>query len=49
VVEGNVHYQLIEMVKGSQVNGNLVYSASSGAAKKTADEPAAVKIAQANS
>jgi len=24
-VEGNVHYQLIEMVKGSQVNGNLVY------------------------
>ena len=26
VVNGNVHYQLIEMVKGSQVNGNLVYS-----------------------
>ncbi|WP_347332196.1 bactofilin family protein [Marinimicrobium locisalis] len=26
VVEGNVHYQLIEMVKGSQVNGSLVYS-----------------------
>jgi len=25
VVEGNVHYQLIEMVKGSQVNGSLVY------------------------
>lgn len=24
-VEGNVHYHLIEMVKGSQVNGNLVY------------------------
>ncbi len=26
VVEGNVHYHLIEMVKGAQVNGNLVYS-----------------------
>lgn len=25
VVEGNVHYQLIEMVKGAQVNGNLLY------------------------
>ncbi len=24
VVEGNVHYQLIEMVKGAQVNGSLV-------------------------
>lgn len=26
VVEGNVHYQLIEMVKGAQVNGSLVFS-----------------------
>jgi cytoskeletal protein CcmA (bactofilin family) len=25
-VEGNVHYKLIEMVKGAQVNGSLVYS-----------------------
>jgi len=25
LVEGNVTYQLIEMVKGAQVNGNLVY------------------------
>jgi len=25
VVEGNVHYSLIEMVKGAQVNGSLVY------------------------
>lgn len=24
-VTGNVHYKLIEMVKGAQVNGNLVY------------------------
>ncbi|UTF59398.1 polymer-forming cytoskeletal protein [Gilvimarinus sp. DA14] len=28
VVEGNVHYNLIEMVKGAQVNGALVYGAS---------------------
>ncbi|WP_317933387.1 polymer-forming cytoskeletal protein [Halioxenophilus sp. WMMB6] len=26
VVDGNVHYNLIEMVKGAQVNGNLVFS-----------------------
>lgn len=25
-VTGNVHYALIEMVKGAQVNGNLVYN-----------------------
>lgn len=33
LVAGNVHYNLIEMVKGSQVNGSLVYA---GAAKKVA-------------
>ena len=32
-VEGNVHYNLIEMVKGAQVNGSLVYA---GAVKKVA-------------
>jgi cytoskeletal protein CcmA (bactofilin family) len=32
-IEGNVHYSLIEMVKGSQVNGSLVYA---GAEKKIA-------------
>ena len=32
-VEGNVHYSLIEMVKGAQVNGNLVYA---GSVKKVA-------------
>ena len=31
-VEGNVHYNLIEMVKGSQVNGSLMYA---GSQKKT--------------
>jgi cytoskeletal protein CcmA (bactofilin family) len=32
-VEGNVHYNLIEMVKGAQLNGSLVYA---GAVKKVA-------------
>src|SRR5690554_131291 len=45
VVEGNVHYQLIEMVKGSQVNGNLVYGEPSHEAKAS-DEPAADKGAK---
>lgn len=35
VVEGNVHYQLIEMVKGAQVNGSLVYGEPAGNAKAT--------------
>jgi cytoskeletal protein CcmA (bactofilin family) len=36
IVEGSIHYQLIEMVKGSQVNGNLIFSG-------TAESPASVK------
>ena len=40
VVEGNVHYQLIEMVKGAQVNGSLVYSGSS-ATQKGGESPKA--------
>jgi len=28
VVKGNVHYHMIEMVKGSQVNGSLLYGGS---------------------
>ncbi|MEQ9209967.1 MAG: polymer-forming cytoskeletal protein, partial [Pseudomonadales bacterium] len=27
VVDGNVHYNLIEMEKGAQINGNMVHSA----------------------
>lgn len=27
-VEGNVHYNIIEMVRGAQVNGNLIYNAA---------------------
>jgi cytoskeletal protein CcmA (bactofilin family) len=40
VVEGNVHYQLIEMVKGAQVNGSLVYSADKG----SEDKPESLKV-----
>lgn len=38
VVQGNVHYNLIEMVKGSQVNGSLVYSGADGSAKPSLPE-----------
>lgn len=40
VVDGNVHYQLIEMVKGAQVNGKLVADAGEPAAApaKTAEK-----------
>ena len=33
IVSGNVHYNLIEMVKGAQVNGNLVYAAKAAPTK----------------
>lgn len=39
VVEGDVHYQLIEMIKGAQVNGNLVYTNASEPAKVAAKAP----------
>ncbi len=35
-VEGNVNYHLIEMVKGAQVNGSLVYSGDTQNKKKPA-------------
>ena len=42
IVHGDVHYQIIEMVKGAQINGGLLYSpASEGAvAGNKAPEPA---------
>jgi len=43
VVEGNVNYHLIEMVKGAQVNGSLVYSGESGSKKKIAPHVAEAK------
>ncbi len=42
-VEGNVHYNLIEMVKGAQVNGSLVYA---GAVKKLAKVEAVISSSQ---
>lgn len=48
VVEGNVHYQLIEMVKGSQVNGSLVYSGT-GSRKAGPQEPESDQARQAKS
>jgi cytoskeletal protein CcmA (bactofilin family) len=41
-VEGNVHYNLIEMVKGAQINGSLLYA---GAAKLSAATPIGQKSA----
>lgn len=43
VVNGNVYYQVIEMVKGAQVNGNLVHVNDAGKGKKT--QPASIKSA----
>lgn len=43
VVDGNVHYQLIEMVKGAQVNGNLVYAKTPGEPVITVEESADAK------
>jgi cytoskeletal protein CcmA (bactofilin family) len=41
VINGNVHYSLIEIVKGAQVNGSLVYSTKpfSGKASEAAKAP----------
>lgn len=43
VVIGSVHYHLIEMVKGAQVNGNLIYRDSSKEGSK--DDKSANKLA----
>lgn len=34
VVNGNVHYQVVEMVKGAQVNGNLMHISDADDAKQ---------------
>ena len=39
-VQGNVHYNMIEMVKGAQVNGSLLYSGKGGKSAATEAEPA---------
>jgi cytoskeletal protein CcmA (bactofilin family) len=45
VVNGDVHYNFIEIAKGAQVNGNLVYVSKSGG--KTS-APSAAKVAADN-
>lgn len=47
VVEGNVHYHMIEMVKGSQVNGSLVYGAAESKAKPAVPAPALKGVSEA--
>jgi cytoskeletal protein CcmA (bactofilin family) len=45
-VDGDVYYQLIEMVKGSQINGKLLYA---GAEQKAVVESRALKSQAATS
>ena len=49
VVDGNVHYTSIEMVKGAQVNGNLLYSDTEKkkpeASAKPVEKPASLSVA----
>ena len=47
VVNGNVHYTVIEMVKGAQVNGALVHIAEKEKPVSTAAQPEAKKGAKA--
>ena len=41
IVNGNVHYNLIEMAKGAQVNGSLVYA---GATSTQSIKPVSVEL-----
>ena len=49
VVNGNVHYRVIEMVKGAEVNGNLVHmtekAEAESASKSAPAKPESVKAA----
>ncbi len=38
-VNGNVHYQVVEMVKGAQVNGNLMHISDAGEDSKQKRKP----------
>ncbi|PIE40907.1 MAG: cell shape determination protein CcmA [Gammaproteobacteria bacterium] len=44
VVNGNVHYNLIEMVMGSEVNGSLVHDQLEEAASQTSDSHSLVEL-----
>jgi len=43
-VNGNVHYQVIEMVKGSEVNGSLVHIVDKKTESSPLDKPATPKV-----
>jgi len=49
IVNGTVHYQLIEMVMGAQVNGSLVHDAGTAPAVSTAKKKEAVQGNDENS
>ena len=42
VVDGNVHYSMIEMEKGAQINGNMVYTEVAATASETSARPGKV-------
>ncbi len=45
LVEGNVHYNMVEMVRGAEVNGNLVHRAlNSSSAKDSGDTNSGASI-----
>lgn len=44
VVNGNVHYNLIEMVMGSEVNGSLVHDQHEGASNPKSDSGSVIEL-----
>lgn len=46
VVNGNVHYNLIEMVMGSEVNGSLVHDQHEGAANPKPDSGSVIELGE---
>ncbi len=46
-VQGNVHYNMIEMVKGAQVNGSLLYSGAGKSGKSAKAESGESYVADA--
>ncbi len=46
-VQGNVHYNMIEMVKGAQVNGSLLYSGAGKSGKSAKAESSEGYVADA--
>lgn len=44
VVNGNVHYNLIEMVMGSEVNGSLVHDQHEGASSPKSDSGSVIEL-----